>query len=87
MESPYTTIALISKFEHSPCPQYELEEGELEAVVDHLWREADPSLGVPATLTQLSSVSSLGGFPDNILSPEEAYITLPRSDNMSPFSY
>ena len=80
-ESPNTTIALISKFEHSPCPQYELEEGELEAVVDHLWREADPSLGVPATLTQL------GGFPDNILSPEEAYITLPRSDNMSPFSY
>ena len=71
----------------TPCPQYELEEGELEAVVDHLWREADysdPSLGVPATLTQLSSLSS---FPDNILSPEEAYITLPRSDNMSPFSY
>ena len=61
-----------------------MEEGELEAVVDHLWREADysdPSLGVPATLTKL------GSFPDNILSPEEAYITLPRSDNMSPFSY
>ena len=49
--------------------QYELEDGELEAVVRNLW-EAEPGLG----------------FSDNILSPEEAYITLPRSDTASYFT-
>ena len=53
--------------------QYELEDGELEAVVRNLWEE-EPGLGYT------------GAFSDNVLSPEEAYITLPRSDTTSYFT-
>ena len=56
--------------------QYELEDGELEAVVRNLWAE-EPGLG---------SLDYSGTFSDNVLSPEEAYITLPRSDSTSYFT-
>ena len=59
--------------------QYQLEEGELEAVVRNLWAEEPVMMSYPGHDTD-----NVGYTPDeNVLSPEEAYITLPRSDRLS----
>ena len=70
--------------------QYQLEEGELEAVVRNLWNEEPVMMSYPGHSGQedtnigYSEAANVGYTPDeNVLSPEEAYITLPRSDKLS----
>ena len=59
--------------------QYQLEEGELEAVVRNLWNEEPVMMSYPGHSGHEDT--NVGYTPDeNVLSPEEAYITLPRSD-------
>jgi len=53
--------------------QYELEDGELESVIQNLWNE--DSLGYSGGVMPPTSAAA------NVLSPEEPYITLPRSEN------
>ena len=65
--------------------QYELEDGELETVVRNLWRD-DPTLGYPYTEEEATSIRYSPNINENLLSPEEAYITLPRYDNSDFFS-
>ena len=65
--------------------QYELEDGELEAVVRNLWAD-DPSLGYPFPEKEATSTRYSPDINENLLSPEEAYITLPRYDNSDFFT-
>jgi len=58
--------------------QYELEDGELESVIRNLWNEE--GLGYSEGMMNPTSVAA------NVLSPEEAYITLPRSDYNNYFN-
>ena len=94
MTSPLPMMDINTDFDHYPeavqeaiealKTQYELEDGELEAVVNKLWEE-DPSLGYSSASGSYDP--TLGypagyNYPDNnVLSPQEAYITLPRSDS------